>query len=273
MRLSVDDYLLKPFFPSDVCSAIYRAADHIRSVKLLPAIQNAQPQKSLNVIDFISAPFGSMRMPLVYPYNEEHALIETLQFGDGFDVKAALDIFFSAVKQQNAGEEAITNCYIILYVEIYHATMNRNIDFSTLDIPAFQGDSNLDLLESTIDYLCAETSRQFDSKKSACAVVSRATKYIDEHYNEPLTLEQIASAVYVCPTYLSSLFMRTLSVHFTEYLHSVRIENAVRLLSEQPHLKSYEVGELIGYTSFKYFSQIFKKVKGVTISEFRKHSG
>ena len=53
-----------------------------------------------------------------------------------------------------------------------------------------------------------------------------------------------------------------------DYIRKVRIDQSIRLLRENPQLKYYEVGERVGYSSYKHYAKCFKKVKNVTVSQY-----
>ena len=93
--------------------------------------------------------------------------------------------------------------------------------------------------------------------------------HIAQHYKEELTLEGLASLVYLSPTYLSKLFKRETGENLSTYMQTIRIDAAKTLLRTTP-LKTYEVAERVGISDPVYFSRIFKKVVGVKPKDFRK---
>ena len=112
----------------------------------------------------------------------------------------------------------------------------------------------------------AETSANFSR---GAEIVSLACGYISRSYNDPsLSLNGTAAQVFVSPVYLSMLFKRELGVTFIDYVTSMRLEQAKRLL-EAGGIKNYEVAERVGYNDAQYFSNCFKKYTGVTPSEYR----
>ena len=60
-----------------------------------------------------------------------------------------------------------------------------------------------------------------------------------------------------------------MNLHFVDYIHKIRIDAAKDLLRKQPYLKGYELAEMVGYPSIKYFSEIFKKTTGITFNSYR----
>ncbi len=100
-------------------------------------------------------------------------------------------------------------------------------------------------------------------------VVSAAVEYLREHYPDDITLSSVADYVGVSPSYLSTLFTRTLGIGFVDYLNSLRIERACDYFYDS-RIKTYEVAFKVGFKDEKYFSNVFKRLKGESPSEYRK---
>ncbi|ASA23884.1 response regulator transcription factor [Paenibacillus donghaensis] len=94
-------------------------------------------------------------------------------------------------------------------------------------------------------------------------------EYIHTHYAEDITLELLASQLYISKNYLNQLFKKVTGETFTNYVIRVRIEKAKALLLDGSHL-IYEVSEMVGYQNVPYFSTLFKKYCGVSPSELMK---
>ncbi|AZN41461.1 helix-turn-helix transcriptional regulator [Paenibacillus albus] len=97
-----------------------------------------------------------------------------------------------------------------------------------------------------------------EKKKYLSKEIAEAIKFIREHYDQELSLQQIADQVRMNPSYLSRLFKKELQMSFVEYLNSFRIDMAKSLLLNT-HLKSYEIAQKTGYWDDSYFSRTFKK--------------
>ena len=100
-------------------------------------------------------------------------------------------------------------------------------------------------------------------------LVELAKEYMEEHYYENIMLADAAQKVGVSAGYLSTLFQRQLSKGFVDYLNEIRIEHACTYL-QQGYLKTYEIAYKVGFKDEKYFSKVFKKIKGQSPSEYRK---
>jgi two-component system, response regulator YesN len=99
-------------------------------------------------------------------------------------------------------------------------------------------------------------------------ILNRALEYIEEHYTEKITLDQVASAAHANKSYLSRLFSQKTGHSLTDAIAIYRINKAKQLL-KTTDMKSYEVGEHVGISDPAYFSLLFKKHTGSSPSGFR----
>lgn len=97
--------------------------------------------------------------------------------------------------------------------------------------------------------------------------VSNVKKYINAHLKERLSLNEVAAVFGISPNYLSQLFGKYNDVGFSEYINTCKIAESKRLLAEG-NLKVYEAAEMLGFESAFYFSKVFKKVEGVSPTEY-----
>lgn len=102
-------------------------------------------------------------------------------------------------------------------------------------------------------------------------LVELAREYVEEHYYENLMLADVAEKVGISPGYLSTLFQKQIAKGFVDYLNEVRIEHACTYL-RQNLLKTYEIAYRVGFKDEKYFSKVFKKIRGQSPSEYRRQN-
>jgi AraC-like DNA-binding protein len=93
-------------------------------------------------------------------------------------------------------------------------------------------------------------------------------QWIEEHYQEEVSLEQLAEQIHLSPHYVSRLFRQETGSSITDYLTARRIRHACRLL-ETTDLPVERVGNEAGFGNVSYFIQLFKKVVGVTPLKYR----
>ncbi len=104
------------------------------------------------------------------------------------------------------------------------------------------------------------------------SAVKRAKTYIQEHYSNDISLDEVSREVNISPYYFSKLFKEEAGENFIEYLTNVRIGKAKEML-ENPVLSIKEVSILSGYADPNYFSRIFKKQTDMTPSEYKARYG
>ena len=267
LSLSAVDYLLKPFRPDDVVLAIQRSIRHLELIR-----SDARDAASVNVT---RAPLGGGALNftlLHYPSEEERRLLNSLKTSSPDTILADLKVFWDRLCASNDSEESRLNCAVILYVEICRFLLERGSRFSK---PYFEAwDSTQDVSQNvyqTLESIMLEAFSLIEATDGSHIYVNSAIQYIQAHYNEPLSLEDVANAINLSTSYLSSLFSKVLGTTFIGYVQSVRIERAKELLHTTT-LKIYEVAAQIGYDDEKYFSQVFRKVEGISPSQFRTQS-
>lgn len=99
-------------------------------------------------------------------------------------------------------------------------------------------------------------------------MLEKAKKYIHQHYNQDISLDDIASMSGFSTYYFCKMFKKYYHVSFTDYLTSLRIKHAKELL-QNPDLSIKEITEMIGYLDSNYFTRVFKKYEGLTPTEYR----
>lgn len=105
-------------------------------------------------------------------------------------------------------------------------------------------------------------------KDSKSETLEKVVQYIQEHYSEQMTLEIMSEKFFINASYLSRAFKIQFGENFIDYVNKVRIEKACRLMSN-PVLKNYEISEMVGYENTNYFSKLFKKLTGLSPTEYR----
>ncbi len=93
--------------------------------------------------------------------------------------------------------------------------------------------------------------------------------YLDEHYMEKVTLDDLADKFFINKFYLSKIFKETYGTTVNNYLISKRITRAKQLL-RFTDMTVDEIGIAVGMGDANYFSRMFRKVEGSSPSEYRK---
>lgn len=90
-------------------------------------------------------------------------------------------------------------------------------------------------------------------------ILDTTIKYIEEHYNMDISMNDAANAVSMSYAYFSKFFKEHQRQSFSEYVTGVRMREAKRLMEEDPSIKIKDVASLVGYESVYSFSRAFKQ--------------
>ena len=101
------------------------------------------------------------------------------------------------------------------------------------------------------------------------SISSYLTSYAAKHYTEDVSLTKLAAEMNYSLPYISKCFKEEMGISFVDYLQHYRVKQAKRLLlSTKQNLA--QIGEQVGYRDAKFFSQVFKKITGLTPQQYRK---
>ena len=106
---------------------------------------------------------------------------------------------------------------------------------------------------------------QFDQN----GLVDRIKKYVSEHIYEDIILDDIANEVFVCSTHIRRIFKKQTGETFLQFVTKKKMDKAIELLHD-PQYKVYQVGEILGYKTPRYFSKLFYNFMGYYPNQYRK---
>lgn len=98
--------------------------------------------------------------------------------------------------------------------------------------------------------------------------IQLAISYIQQHYREELSLQDVADHVHISKNYFSEQFKRLTGLNFIDFVIRLRIHYAKRLL-KTTSLRVYDVGAQAGFNSSKHFLKQFKREVNCTPAEYR----
>jgi AraC-like DNA-binding protein len=98
--------------------------------------------------------------------------------------------------------------------------------------------------------------------------ILKVKNYIDEHYKDDLSLEQLADLVGMTPTAFSRYFKQRTAKNISEYIVDIRLGHAARLLVDTSDSVS-EICWATGFNTLSNFNRLFRKRKGCSPTEFR----
>ena len=98
--------------------------------------------------------------------------------------------------------------------------------------------------------------------------VRAVKKFLEEHYKEDISLQDVADVLGYSDVYFCKIFKQSFGKSFIVYLNEMRIAKAKEAL-ENPFVNIKNVASEAGYREQNYFSRVFKRMTGVTPTEYR----
>jgi len=183
--------------------------------------------------------------------------------------------FFQQVRQEHVLPRLIrsSTVHILSTLEQQFSSVIGHSQPELLMIDHWKSIAELRTLEAVSAYLteyCLRLCTIISAKEGDrnALVVQKITDYIQEHFAEALTVEQIAQHVYLSPNYVRSLFKEKTGETILNYMTQLRMQKAIQLL-KRPELKVHEISVAVGYENTSYFISVFQKHEGCTPAEYR----
>ena len=126
---------------------------------------------------------------------------------------------------------------------------------------------NLGRLAVQFSMVCHEHAMN-GKRGEHCDIVAKVARYVEENYNLPLKISEIAERFFVNPAYLGQQFAKKKGCPLNHYINKVRMEKAKELLAGT-NRRVYEIALETGFEDPNYFSCKFFEYTGCTPSEFR----
>lgn len=125
------------------------------------------------------------------------------------------------------------------------------------------------LLSEYCEVLSASTAPGFVAEAESDRIVQQAIHYLSTQYAEPITIEMMAESLGYNRAYLSRIFKRHTQVTPVTFLLKLRVDKARQLLRERLELTIEQIASSVGFYDPLYFSKQFRRLYGVSPSEYR----
>jgi YesN/AraC family two-component response regulator len=191
-----------------------------------------------------------------------------------------LQLFIRTLQTGSFNGEQVRNLLFVLLFHVQHKMSDLPAELesvwlkanSRLEMTMNKGETLSDIglvLKETLEAVSGRIQEWRDSKNNR-VIMQDIKRYIDEHYNDPnLSQSMLAEAFRLHPSSISRLFKEEYGVKFVDYVNSVRVEQAARLMG-QGHTTVQDVAEQVGFVHSKTFISIFKKITGYTPGNYQK---
>jgi two-component system, response regulator YesN len=171
----------------------------------------------------------------------------------------------------------IKNYFTSICLELYRYSKYKGIDIfqdTENEISIREVIQKFDTLSEIEEFLIDKLNIFFENTNhiNKCSTINKIHKYIQDYYgDENLSINKISEYTHFAPTYVCSLFKGKTGKTLNQYITEYRVEKSKTLLMDMK-LNVSDIGSLVGFSKSGYFTKLFKKVTGITPSEYRERS-
>ncbi len=199
-------------------------------------------------------------------------LIESIQKEEA--VGRIVEIFEEVETKLNA--ENLLNIYFIISGALVEDSIKKKVKLEEWAKETQNFFYNFERIGSVheLKSWCMDMTRQYlectskKEKNSTNYLIQQVKKMIEEHLEDDISLDEIASLHFIHPNHLSRMFKDREGMTITDYRIKCRIEKAKELL-KMPGMKVYEVAEKVGFGSVSSLNRVFKQGTGLTPKEYQ----
>jgi len=216
-----------------------------------------------------------------YPIEKERELLHLIQTGDSKEARRVLNEILGAVFFSSGGKYDVVKARVLeLLVLLSRAAVEGGADAEQifgLNYNYLKEINNYNTVEGLAGWLARVIVRfsdlVFDLRdvKHADAIY-QTIQYINKNYAEKVTLDEVASSVYLSPAYFSKIFKEEMKCNFNTYLNQVRINKSKTLLMSSK-FSLVEIAGMVGYEDQSYFTKVFKKMTDLSPGKYREKRG
>lgn len=144
-------------------------------------------------------------------------------------------------------------------------------DLYIQEVDELDSAESINSLHRTMVYDYTEKMEKINKQNKYSRHITKAIKYISDHLGEGISVDDVADSLKLNKSYLCSLFKKETGITIGSYIEHKKNELAMEYLSNSD-MSYLDISNTLGYTSYSYFIQRFKKTNGLTPSEFRRKS-
>ncbi|WP_141430513.1 response regulator [Bacillus sp. 03113] len=205
----------------------------------------------------------------------ERKLLNGIETGNELVCKQTIQCLIEGKPNYSVMSFSFVSNRVLLFLE----TLSRKFGVHTMDLQKNIWDCQQSIWELNAQNKVIEqliqlaktiiTHVQKARYSNGTITVESVRRYLDQHYASDISLASVSEQFHINGAYLSEIFKNHVGQTFSDYLISMRMKNAQRLLKDN-QLKIIDVAYLVGFSNSGYFSTAFKKHFGLTPAEFRK---
>lgn len=213
----------------------------------------------------------------VYPYDRESAYFRALAAGDEAATVEHLEAFFQQLAEQSLHPATLKQlCMqfgLSLLKRVKTLTFHPEPDMGDAmfyDMSRYEhiGDFTMQIKRISAHIINGANASHKSEQGRGSPLKRKVDQYLHAHYAGNIGLPDLAAELGLSVNYFCSLFKKEAGSNFVDYLTQYRLRIAKELLAGTTAPVT-EIAERVGYSDFRYFLRVFKKLEGVTPSEFR----
>lgn len=212
----------------------------------------------------------------VYPIEKEEALVASIVHSDREKSQELLNELLGFILFSSGGDLSLIRMRVYeMLIVMSRAAISAgaspeksyalNSEFITRSLKVDTIDDLYPLIGEAMNKTIESVFQHVDIKH--IDVIHKTVNHVQSHYDEKLTLEEMAGRVYLSPSYFSKVFKAEMGVSFGNYLNQIRIAKSKKLL--MTNLRLVEVATMVGFDDQSYFTKVFKRITGVSPNQYR----
>lgn len=214
---------------------------------------------------------------ILYPAEREKLLTDYIMTADERVFQSVNNLF----NEISIGSQGVLNRIafaanqlvynISRYIDSQYSYIKKLYDFSKFTDVDFTTFKSEEEIKEHFIYLVNDILEVVKKYKpgNGNPIIKKACDYVLQHIDEDITLLSISNKLNLSKNYFCSLFKQETGYNFLEYVTTVKMEWAKRLLKEA-NCKTYEVSDMLGYRESSYFSRLFRKYTSYSPAEYKK---
>lgn len=282
LRQYIDEIpIVQPDVVDSMSEILFTVAAYLsddKAAKCLDRRENQEQQSDISeYIHYIKTIGGNGSSIPSYPIEKEKELLSLISMGDKSGSQKVLNEILGFIFFSTGGNFDVIKARVLeLIVLLSRAALEGGADAEQIfglnykylgQINSFKTVEELTFWLSKIMARFTDCVFNFTNVKHV-DVIYKAIDYIKRNYMKKITLEEVASKVYLSPSYFSKVFKDEMKCNFNAYLNQVRIEMSKKLLADDS-VALVDIATLVGYEDQSYFTKVFKKMTGVSPGKYR----
>lgn len=213
--------------------------------------------------------FFSKKRTYFYPYEIEERLISEIEKKNFPEAKECIRKIVKELGKQDHSElmqREVHGLYTVVRRYIKGLSKESLLPEADKVVENIKLESDiLSFFEQLLDY--AEKSLEQKSRKNQ-TLIQKICNYLEEHYQEDISLEEAANIIGFSSFYFSKLMKEYCNMSYIDYVSTIRIKKAMSLFETTDQTIS-QIALLVGYSDPNYFTRVFKKIVGKTPSAYK----